>query len=512
MSALYPPTLIRSVRLVPVGGVAAPPGEVDVRIRDGVVREVAPRLDPEGQEQVHDGAGRWAIPGLWDQHVHLRQWGQHAGRIDTSGTASAAEVIDRVARHIADLPADQRDSVVQGWGHRSATWPRPATVAELDAVSGEHPVVLVAGDAHHGWLNSRALALLGAPPADGVVAETDWYPLFVRLGELPGADADAEEGLARAARRAAAKGVVGIVELELAANYTDWPARFARGVTELRVRGATYADGLDAVIAAGLRAGDPLGAGEGLLRMGPLKVISDGSLGTRTAHCCQPYVDDPGSDHPHGRPNLSAAELTELTARATAHGLEVAVHAIGDAAVATALDAFERTGARGSIEHAQLIQWPDIPRLAALGLAASVQPHHLWDDRDTLGCSWPDREERCFPFRALLDAGARVVLGSDAPVSPLDPWLAMAAAVHRSADDRPPWHPEQAMTVAEALAASTDGRPTIGPGRPGDLVLLDVDPLAAPGDPQDSGAAAAYLMAVPVAATFVGGRATHLQL
>jgi predicted amidohydrolase YtcJ len=99
----------------------------------------------------------------------------------------------------------------------------------------------------------------------------------------------------------------------------------------------------------------------------------------------------------------------------------VALHAIGDAAVATALTAFERSAARGGIEHAQLIQRADIPRLAALGLRASVQPAHLWDDRDVAAVCWPDRADRCFPFRSLVQAGVTLALGSDAPVAPLDP-------------------------------------------------------------------------------------------
>ena len=92
--------------------------------------------------------------------------------------------------------------------------------------------------------------------------------------------------------------------------------------------------------------------------------------------------------------------------------------------------------------------------MAALGVRASVQPAHLLDDRDVTERLWPGRSERCFPLRWMLDEGVDVVLGSDAPVSPLDPWLAVAAAVHRSGDEREPWHPEQSITVREALAAS----------------------------------------------------------
>jgi predicted amidohydrolase YtcJ len=106
----------------------------------------------------------------------------------------------------------------------------------------------------------------------------------------------------------------------------------------------------------------------------------------------------------------------------------------------------------------------------------------------------------------MLAAGVDLVLGSDAPVSPLDPWLAIAAAVHRSADDRPPWHPEQALTPREALAASVDGRGSVHAGMPADLVLLDADPLAAY---DDTAAAAAALREMPVALTVVAGNPVH---
>ena len=136
----------------------------------------------------------------------------------------------------------------------------------------------------------------------------------------------------------------------------------------------------------------------------------------------------------------------------------MATHAIGDAAVDAALTAYERSGAGGSLEHVQLVARGDVARIRRLGLRASVQPHHLVDDRDLTEQVWADRTDRCFAFRWLLDAGVTVSLGSDAPVSPLDPWLAIDAAARRTGDDRPAWHAEQVLTRREALAASVDGQ------------------------------------------------------
>ncbi len=167
-----------------------------------------------------------------------------------------------------------------------------------------------------------------------------------------------------------------------------------------------------------------------------------------------------------------------------------------------ALAAYAATEARGSIEHAQLMARADVATMAGLGLRASVQPAHLLDDRDVTEQCWPDRSDRCYMFRSLLDAGVELALGSDAPVSRLDPWLAVAAAVHRSADDRPAWHPEQALTPREALAASVDGQGTVHEGMPADLALLDADPLDPSGSAADQ---AARLRAMTVSATWVGG-------
>jgi predicted amidohydrolase YtcJ len=236
--------------------------------------------------------------------------------------------------------------------------------------------------------------------------------------------------------------------------------------------------------------------------MGPLKIISDGSLNTRTAWCCDEYADGSGA----GAPNQSSAELAGLLDLAHSHGLEVATHAIGDLALREALSAYGVTGAGGSIEHAQLVSREAVPEMARLGLRASVQPAHLLDDRDVTELIWPDRAERCFAFRWMLDDGVQVAFGSDAPVSPLDPWLAIAAAVHRSDDERPPWHPEQALTAREALAASVDGRGSVHAGMPADLVLLDADPLA---EHPDTASAGLALRTMPVALTLVGGATAY---
>ncbi len=493
--------VLRNARLVPLGDEPVPDAPIDVRVHEGRVSEVGPALERPRGVREHDAEGRWLVPGLWDQHVHLGQWTVSSQRLDLGPVRSPEEATTMVAERLAEVP----DEPVIGWGHRLSRWDRDPTVRELDAVAPDVPVVLISGDGHHAWLNSTALIALALPSRDTVVVEGEWFAAYGRLATIVGNDGTSPAAYQRTLEAAAAQGVTGLADFEFSGGVEDWSERFAAGADLLRVRMATYADGLEAVIEQGLRTGDVLPGCDERITMGPLKIISDGSLNTRTAWCCDPYADGSGS----GAPNQSPEELRRLLGRAYEHDLEVATHAIGDAAVAEALDVYAETRVRGSIEHAQLVRREDVRRMAQLGIRASVQPAHLLDDRDATERVWADRSERCFALRWMVDDGVTLAMGSDAPVSPLDPWLAISAAVHRAADEREPWHGEQALTPREALVASVDGQGTVGAGSRGDLVLLDDDPLVRDVDPADTAAQAARLRAMPVHATWVAGRLAH---
>jgi predicted amidohydrolase YtcJ len=483
--------LLRQVRLVPLdsldGPAAAEP--VDVLIVDGLITEIGAVARPHGVAEVQ-GGGRWIIPGLWDAHVHLGQWALARRRLDLSGTSSPEEVLALVAQ------AARSGRPVMGMGQRAGTWMRAVTVAELDAACADVPVVLVNGDFHHAWLNTAALRALGLAPRDGVVSEAEWFAAYPRVTtmERPPGSADYRHVL----HDAAARGVTGLVDFELEAPLSDWAHRWQEGCDLLRVRWSPYAGQLGSVRAAGLRGGLQLPGADHRLTVGSLKIISDGSLGTRTAWCCEPYADTGGC----GAPNLPAGELAALMEEARQAGLNVATHAIGDRALQAALAAYAATGASGSIEHAQLTTDSAIRELARLSLTASVQPAHLLDDRETTDRVWANQAERCFTFRSMLDNGVGLAFGSDAPVAPLDPWLAIATAVHRGRPGDDPWHPEQVITVAEAIAASVDGH-RIAVGQPGDIALLEADPLAAD---------AAGLTTMRSSLTCVAGQVVHDEL
>src|SRR4029453_13213792 len=283
---------------------------------------------------------------------------------------SAAAVAAIVAASV-----DRGDPEVIGFGYRDGLWPAAPTRALPDAVSGEVPVVLVAADLHACWLNSAAVRRHGVGDAageSGVLREDDCFRLVREPADVPGEVLD--EWVADAARRAAARGVVGVTDYEMRWNRDDWARRAGGGILSLRGGFGFYPQPLDRATAAGLRPGEEVQGTAGLVTVGGYKVITDGSLNTRTAWCYDPYPGLGPDNHPYGLATVSYDELVPLMRRADASGIRPAVHAIGDRANARVLDAFEEVGCAGSIEHAQLLRHDDVARFAALGVVASVQP------------------------------------------------------------------------------------------------------------------------------------------
>ena len=476
---------------------------VDVHLAGGGVAAIAPTGErapaPVAGARRIDLDGRFVVPGLYDRHVHFSQWAMVSRRLDLAGAESAAAVAALVAASV-----DRGEPEVIGFGYRDGLWPEPASRAVLDAVSGDVPVVLVAADLHACWVNSAAARRHGVDEvagASGVLREDDCFRLVRELGDV--ADEVLDGWVADAAARAAARGVVGVTDYEMRWNRDDWARRAAAGIRSLRVSFGVYTQHLDRAIAEGLRTGEAVPGTGGLVSVGGYKVITDGSLNTRTAWCFDPYPGLTG-DEAFGLSTVPLDELVPLMRRADAAGITPAVHAIGDRANAAVLDAFEAVGCRGSIEHAQLLRHEDVARFARLGVVASVQPEHAMDDRDVADRYWAGRTDRAFMLAELAAAGVELALGSDAPVAPLDPWVAISAAVGRSRDGREPWHPEQAIEARAALAASTGGRgSSVEVGGPADLAVVELDPLAASVD---------ELRRMPVALTLLAGRTTHSSI
>lgn len=464
---------------------------VNLHLRNGAVAGISGVGElPDGVEVI-DLDGRYVIPGFWDEHVHMTQWALHTNRLDLSGAASAGE-----AAAVVRSQASAADPLITtvGVGFRDALWPDVPTLETLDAVTGNQPAVLISHDLHCVWLNSAAARRYSVEPdGSGLLREEPAFALTRELGQLPDSVVDA--WVLDSARDAAARGVVGVVDFEMTWNREPWLRRIALGFNTLRVDAGVYPEDLERAVSLGMCTGQEVDGGRGLLRTGPLKVLIDGSLNTRTAYCADPYPHGG-----HGLLTVSEEPLFGLLVRAKEAGFVPAVHAIGDAANQVALDAFDRAGLGGRIEHAQFVRTQDFRRFGQLGVTASVQPVHALDDRDAAESNWPGRTDRAFALRSLLDAGATLAIGSDAPVAPLDPWAAISAATTRArSDGRGPWHPAEALTRRQALTASARGRSGIRVGDPADIAVLDADPLSVPD---------AALAATPVAATLLAGRFT----
>jgi predicted amidohydrolase YtcJ len=457
-----------------------------------------------------DLRGRCVVPAFTDAHVHFPTWSLSRRDVQLDGVASLDEALARVVAH------PRHGTWLRGTGWRDALWGDHPTREALDAVTGETPAALWSKDYHSLWLNSAALARAdGDLEVPGGVVERDgrgeptgilreesawrFRERFVTVTEDEWVEAT-REGI----RVAHSRGVGAIHDKDgwLGAN-----AIFARiherdGLT-LRVWQSLPHERVGELAELRLRSR----VGDDYLRLGYLKAFMDGTLGSQTARMLD------GS----GVAITSGEELAEIVRAAAVAGWPVAVHAIGDRANREALDAFEATrdvwqplGLRQRIEHAQCLDPADLPRFAEVGVACSVQFSHAPSDRDLAERFWGERLDGTYAFRSLLESGAVVANGSDAPVEELDPLAGIAAGVRRTIDERPAWRPEESVTVEQALHATTVApawlagderrRGTLLPGRLADLVVLDRDPLTC--EPDELGA-------IQVVATMVGGRWVH---
>ena len=460
--------------------------------------------------EVVDLGGRCVVPGFTDSHVHFPTWSLGQRDLGLDGVGSLADALERVRAH------ERRGPWIRGQGWRSADWETQPTKDALDEVTDDAPAAIWAKDLHSLWLNSAALALAqGDLDVEGGVVERDedGEPTGVLREEAawrfrerhPSVSEDEWLEVTRSGVKLAhSRGVTAVHDKDGWVGALDiFQSLRDRGGLTLRVWQSLPYKKLPELEALGIRSR----FGDEFLRVGYLKVFMDGTLGSQTA-----WMLD-GS----GVRITSAEELADIVRDAARAGWPVGVHAIGDRANREALDAFEATkeewaprGLRQRIEHAQCLAPEDLARFAELGVTCSVQFSHAPSDRDLAERFWPDRLEGAYAFRSLRASGAVLANGSDAPIEELDPLAGMRAAVTRTIDERPGWRLEQALTVEEALHATTVApawlagdertRGRLLPGYLADLVVLTRDPLECPPDELES---------IEVVATMVGGRWVH---
>ena len=492
----------------------------------GRAGDVDPLVGP-GSRLV-DLGGRAVIPGLIDAHLHLLSFGLALAQVDLQGTSSVVEALNLV--HAAALRA-RPGEWLQGGGWDRNLFGRLPTRYDLDRVAPDNPVLLASKDLHALWVNSRSLEIAGIgaethDPPDGEIVRDpgNGIPtgvlregargLMFKAVPAPSAT-QCEAAVASALRIAASKGLTGLQSFEEAATFRALQDLRSRGQLTLRVCCHLWKDGLNRAIDLGLRTG----FGDEWIRLGHLKLFLDGALGSQTAHMLEPFT---GSDY-LGIQTISREEFRDLVLRAAEANIATAVHAIGDAANRVALDVYTETagawqaaGLRQRIEHVQLLGPGDAKRLGASGVIASMQPSHATADWRVAERYWAGRNQRAYAWRTALDAGAPLAFGSDSPVEKIDPMLGLYAAVTRQTPDGLPeggWHPEQKLTLPEALKAYSLGaayasheesiKGSLEPNKLADFAILSKDPFAGPPE---------LLLETQIEATVVGGRVVYGEL
>jgi len=476
----------------------------------GTDEEMRALLAPGGEAV--DLRGRTVVPGLTDSHIHFVEYALRLSRIDLAGAESKAEAVRRVAER-ARRARPGEWLLGGGWDRNLWEGTRFPTRWDLDAVAPANPVALDSKDVHVLWVNSLALELAGIsahtpdPPGGEIERDEAGEPtgilkerakeLVAAVIEPPSLEA-IEAALKVGIENAQQAGLVGIHDCEDERAFAAFQELLQRGELGLRVLMHIPVENLEAAIRLGLRTG----FGNEMLRLGGVKIFADGTLGSRTAAMLEPYEDEPEN---RGLVVTPKEELRELVRRAKVAGLGVAIHAIGDRANRDVLDVLEAIRRDPSvypfsksvdrIEHVQLLHPDDIPRLARLGVIASMQPIHCTSDMEMARRHWGERRSRwAYAWRSLLDAGTKLAFGSDCPVETFDPLAGIHAAVTRRRADGSPgpegWHPEERIGVEEAVRAYTLGaayasgeeriKGSISPGKLADLTVLSQDIFAIP--------------------------------
>ncbi|MFL6733525.1 MAG: amidohydrolase [Sphingomicrobium sp.] len=475
---------------------------------DGRVRSVI--QNPElvrlaGITRQVNGGGQTLLPGLIDAHGHVMALGTGAIQLDLTGTASLAELKQRLAAYAG---ANPKLPWIVGRGWNQELWPDKAfpTAADLDAVVPDRPVWLNRVDGHASVGNSAALRAAGVTaatrdPSGGRIArDASGRPTGLLIDaattlidrKVPGLSrTQQDQALAKAQELLLQVGVTATADM--GTDASGWTAMRRSGdAHRLRVRIMSYASGTE-TLAKVTGAKSWLYADR--LHMGGVKIYADGALGSRGAWLKRPYADEP---HSVGLRFLSDAELRKQLEVTASRGFQPAVHAIGDAANAQVITAYEGLSAkygrdrRWRIEHAQVIDPADIPRLAPAGIVASMQPTHQTSDRLMAEKRLdPPRLAGAYAWQTIRKTGVHLPFGSDYPVESPNPFPGLSAAISRQdPQGEPPggWRPEERITFAQALSGFTreaayagfaeDRIGSLEPGKWADFILIDRDPTA----------------------------------
>lgn len=467
-----------------------------------------------------DVQGQLVLPGLCDAHIHLYEWSINLTRPHLASATNKAEMLAQIATYASALPSHSW-IVCHGWNESWWGETQFPTADDLDAVTQPgQPAIAYRSDMHIAIANHAALSRAGItsatpnPPSGLIDRDAAGNPtgvlreLAIGLVTMHITNLSQVE-LAEIVRVALPElhrlGITAIHDQRVK-DANEGPQMLAvynhlneSQALHLRVNCNIAAHDLPFLKALGLRSG----FGNDYVRLGHVKIFADGSLGSRTAWMLEPFVAQSTTEQANYGVNVTPPEqMAAEFYQAQQLGFPISAHAIGDRANRVVLDIFEELAPQlpplpipHRIEHVQTIADADIPRLAQLNISASVQPIHLTDDRDLTDRYWGKRARTTYAFRLLLDSGARLVFGSDAPVADPNPFLGIHAALirRRPHDAQTSWQPQETLPLEEIIRAYTLGAAeaagwdaTIGsltPGKRADLIVLDRDLFTLAQDP-----------------------------
>lgn len=498
---------------------------------DGKIARLVERgEDRPRTEYREDGEGRVMLPGFIDAHGHVSSVGFAALTLDLSHTNSLEEALEAI-RVFAEENEGRPWILGRGWNQEKWGLGRFPTAAELDSVVSDRPVFLNRVDGHAAWANSLAMRAAGITAsskspsggrieklADGKTPSGIFVDMAMDLmtAAIPAPrPVERDLALAEAQKLLHSQGITAMADM--GTTIEDWQSfRRAGDNGTLTLRIMAYSAGPEQMVLIGGSGPTPW-LYEDKLRLNGIKLYLDGALGSRGAWLKEPYADDP---HNSGLALTPPAALRNILVRAAQGNFQPAIHAIGTAANAEALNAIgeiaESYGGdrRWRIEHVQIVDPADLPKLAEHGIISSMQPVHQTSDmfmaEARLG---PDRLGGAYAWNSILELGGRLAFGSDAPVESADPFAGLAAAITRSNAEGEPfggWRPTERVTREQALAGFTSEAAFAGfaegrfgrllPGERADFVLVDTDPLLATPD---------AIRATKVHETWVGGQKVY---
>jgi predicted amidohydrolase YtcJ len=485
---------------------------------------------PKGPTFKLDAGGKTMIPGLIDAHGHVMGYGLSLITLDLSDTRSLAEAQAKIRAYVAANPG-RKWIIGTGWNQEIWGLGRFPTAAELDAAEATIPVWLERVDGHAGWANSAAIRAAGVTatskaPTGGRIEMAGGKPAGVFVDKAmdliqrvvpPPAPKDRDIALEKAQRALLSMGITGIADM--GTSIEDWQA-FRRSADRgaLRVRIMSYAYGIDNMVAIAGPEPTPW-LYDDRLRMGGVKLLLDGALGSRGAWLRADYADAPGQ---RGLPMIPDTQLRNYMSRAAMDNFQVAVHAIGDAANRELLNAIEELNdtykgdRRWRDEHAQIVDPADLPRFKPLGVIASMQPvHEASDWRMATARLGEARLGGAYAWKTMLDNGVPLAFGSDVPVESPNPFVGIAVAMTRLDSKGEPaggWMPQQRVSFTAALDGFTRQAAYAGfaekrfgnlaVGQRADFLLIDRDiSAAAPGDVRQT----------QVLETWIGGKRVYVK-